>query len=124
MIRFHQRGSTKNTMSFLKRIKSREYLKNLEKFGEYGVAALSAATPMDTGKTAQSWGYSIEIDDKGGRIAWTNSNANDGANVAILIQYGHGTRSGTYVEGIDYINPAMRPLFEELARNVWKEVTR
>ena len=87
-----------------------------------GVQALSIATPNDSGKTAQSWSY--EIEDRNGSISiyWKNSNVNNNVNIAVILQYGHGTRNGGYVEGIDYINPAMQPLFQEMANEAWKEV--
>ncbi len=89
-----------------------------------GVDALSAATPVDTGLTASSWGYEIHSSGATSSIVWTNSNVNDGIPIAILIQYGHGTRSGAYVQGRDFINPAMRSVFDNIANAVWKEVTR
>lgn len=121
------KGSFKNTDKFFGRAKSKTFYKNLERYAERGVAALSAATPEDTGLTARSWGYEIKYDDLHGtiKIAWTNSNVQDGwANVAILIQYGHGTRNGGFVQGRDYINPAMRPIFDEIANAIWEEVKR
>ena len=117
-----KRGSIKNTMGFLKRIMSRSYLRNLEHYGELGVKALASNTPRRTGLTADSWQYHIEVDDAKTKIVWTNSNTVDGCNVAILLQYGHGTRNGGYVEGIDFINPAMRPVFQGFADNIWREV--
>lgn len=95
----------------------------LERTGQKGVDALSAATPVDTGKTASSWSYEIVRGDGTATIKWLNSDVEGGCNVAMLIQYGHGTRGGTYVEGIDYINPALQPVFDEMADEVWKEVT-
>ena len=89
-----------------------------------GVSALSSATPIDTGKTAASWGYEIESDDDGTRIIWTNSNVNKNVNIAIILQYGHGTGTGGYVQGRDYINPAMQPVFDQIADAVWREVTK
>ena len=122
MIKVTQHGDFKNTMSFLKKIQKRDYLKKLEKYAELGVQALSEATPKDTGKTADSWKFKIEVDNHKTRIVWTNDNINDGACIALLLQYGHGTRNGGWVQGIDYINPAMRPMFEEFANDAWKEV--
>ena len=124
MIKVTQHGSFKNSMGFLKRLLKRDYLKNLEKYAELGVQRLAEATPKKTGKTAASWKFKIEVDDKRARIVWTNENVVDGANVAILLQYGHATRHGAWVEGIDYINPAMRPMFEEFANEAWKEVVQ
>jgi hypothetical protein len=119
-----QKGSTKNTMSLLKRILSRSYLQSLEHYGQLGVEALSSATPVRTGATADAWRYKIEVDNKATKIVWTNSNTVDGCNVALLIQYGHGTRNGGYVQGIDFINPAIRPIFTGFADNIWREVMR
>ena len=119
-----KRGSIKNTMNFLNRILSRSYMTKLEKYGEMGVNALAAATPRRTGKTAASWGYEIEVDDKTTKLIWTNSNVSDGVNVVLLIRYGHGTGTGGYVQGIDFIEPAMRPLFQGFADDIWKEVMR
>lgn len=119
-----QKGSTKNTMSFLKRILSRSYLQNLEHYGQLGVDALASATPVRTGATANAWRYRIEVDNRATKITWTNSNTVDGCNVALLIQYGHGTRNGAYVQGIDFINPAMKPIFKGFADDIWREVMR
>lgn len=88
-----------------------------------GVDALAAATPVDTGKTASSWFCKIVQGDNSASISWSNSNVNDGVNIAIILQYGHGTRNGGYVEGRDYINPAITPIFDEILEKVWKEVT-
>lgn len=124
MISFEQKGDFKSTESFLKRLLNRNRLyRNLNKFGHQGVAALASATPKDSGLTANSWDYEIKIDDRQSAIYWTNSNVNKGARVAILIQYGHGTGTGGYVQGIDYINPALRGVFESIAEDVWREVT-
>lgn len=95
----------------------------LEKYAKQGVEALSAATPVDTGTTASSWGYEIIKDENGVSIHWTNSNFNQGVNIALILQYGHGTGTGGYVQGIDYINPALRPIFEQLADDAWREVS-
>ena len=123
MIKITQSGDFKKTESFLKRAVKREYAKLFEQIGEAGVKALQEATPKKTGKTAASWSYSIEDTAKGLSISWSNSNRNDGANVAILIQLGHGTGSGAYVKGVDYINPALKPVFDAFANKVWWEVT-
>jgi hypothetical protein len=110
-------------MNFLNGLKNRDFLKHLDFYGRKGVAALSAATPVDTGKTAASWNYEIHYFREGVSMVWTNSNVNKGENIAILIQYGHGTRNGGFVQGRDYINPALRPIFDEIADSAWKEVT-
>ena len=117
-------GSFKNTYKFLDRLAARDYLKNLHNLGLRGVAALAAATPVDTGMTAMSWDYDIIEEDGRIKIVWTNENVDDtGTPIAILIQYGHGTRNGGYVVGRDYINPAIRPVFDQIAEEAWLEVT-
>ncbi len=123
MITLKSRGDFKKTENFFKRVGKGDYLKGLKLFGDEGVKALQEATPKDTGKTANSWFYRIIKNKTGIHLVWSNSNINNGASVALLIQYGHGTPSGYYIEGIDYINPALKPLFEKIARNVWLEVT-
>ncbi len=124
MIRVKVKGDYDKTEKFLKKLPSKSYRATLEKYAQEGVLLLSSATPRDTGLTASSWGYEI-VEKKDGSISihWTNSNINDGVNIALIIQYGHGTRNGAYVEGIDYINPTMEPLFNDIVNNVWKEVT-
>lgn len=115
-------GSLKNTMSFLDRLSRGDIFNDLERFGQMGVDALANATPRASGETAQSWGYEI-IRSKGSvRIEWYNTNVNQGSNIAILIQYGHGTGTGGYVAGVDYINPAIRPIFDQIIADVWKKV--
>lgn len=96
---------------------------SLKNYGDLGVAALSNNTPVRTGKTSESWGYDISITFDSVSIYWTNSNVNNGVNIAVIIQYGHGTGTGGYVRGLDYINPAMRPVFQDIADGIWKEVT-
>jgi hypothetical protein len=123
LIRFTHRGSMDKAEQFLRRSKDRNYRAILEKYAVEGVGLLSSATPKDTGLTAGDWGYEIVITRKGFSISWTNSNLNDGVPIVILLQYGHATRSGSFVEGRDFINPAMKPLFDKIAENLWKEVT-
>lgn len=123
MIKLKQKGSFKNSEKFFNRILKREYFKLFEQVGQKGVDALREATPKRTGKTAESWSYTVQEDKNGLSVVWTNSNRNDGASVAILIQLGHGTGSGAYAKGVDYINPALRPIFEAFAKDVWLEVT-
>jgi hypothetical protein len=126
MIKVQVRGSFRNTEKFLQRMHRREHLKGLAKYGPIGVAALQAATPKDSSETANSWYY--EIVDRPGyySIHWLNSHIEDPGRIpiAVLIQYGHGTRNGGFVEGRDYINPTMRPIFDQIATDMWKEVTR
>lgn len=119
------KGDFSKTTNWLKKRRRLKFLSNLNKYGDMGVTALSQATPVDTGKTASSWGYTIEQDSPGSiKIVWTNSNVNNGVNIAVIIQYGHGTGTGGYVQGIDYINPAMKPVFEKIAKAAWEEVTK
>lgn len=122
MIRFEQKGDFKKTTSFLKSMKERRFLSKLDRYGKEGVVALSSATPVNTGKTAASWYYEIEKTENSYSIVWKNSNVNNGVLIAVLIQYGHGTGWGGYVQGRDYINPAMRPIFDNIAESAWREV--
>lgn len=124
MISVKQRGSLDKTEKFLKKSFGRNYIGILEKFGQQGVAALSAATPVDSGVTATSWSYEIIQNGSSISIVWNNSNVQEGINIAIILQYGHGTRNGGYVSGRDYINPALKPIFDKMADAAWKEVTR
>lgn len=123
MITFESHGSFKKTESFLAKMRVGDVFKILEKYGEKGVAALAAATPVDTGETSQSWSY--EIRQRGGShsIVFHNSHIVNGVNIAIILQYGHATGSGGYVQGRDYINPAIQPIFDQLADEVWRAVT-
>ena len=125
MIRIKQKGNFSETYKFLKKATEVDYVFALSKFGKRGVEALREATPKASGTTANSWDYIIEKTQQGTyRLVFVNNNVVDGyANVAILIQYGHATRSGTFVEGRDYINPALQPIFDALAEDIWKEVT-
>lgn len=122
MIKVTQRGSFRNAEQFFDNSKnlSRRLRTAFERYGAQGVEALRTATPKDSGLTADSWSYVIE--DWG--IGFTNSNVQNGYSVALLIQYGHGTKSGAYVEGIDFINPALRPIFDKIAEECWKEVRK
>ena len=123
MVIVKQKGDFSKTEKFLNIISKKLYYRNLQKYAEQGVAALASATPVDSGTTANSWNYEIRQTKNSVSIYWTNSNVNKGVPIAIIIQYGHGTRNGGYVQGRDYINPAMRPIFDKIAENVWKEVT-
>ena len=122
-INFHQTGDFKNTEQFFKKIGSGDYIKGLKSYGEAGVSALKQATPKDTGKTSESWSYTIKTGKKGVSIVWSNSNIQDGVNVAVVIQYGHVMPSGYYAQGVDYINPALKPVFDLIGERVWEEVT-
>ena len=122
IISFTHKGNFEKTDRFLHNIIEAHYMHKLKKYGEKGVAALAAATPVDSGKTAESWGYEIVEGNGSLSIYWKNSNVNKGVNIALILQYGHGTRNGGYVQGRDYINPAIQPIFDEMANEVWKEV--
>ena len=124
MINFRQTGDWSKTTNFMKRLKQRKYLSFLDKYGQRGVDALSSATPVDTGKTANSWSYEIRNNDKKVSIIFKNSNIVNGVPIAIILQYGHGTRNGGWVEGRDYINPAIQPIFDEIVKEAWGEVTK
>jgi|WetSurMetagenome_2_1015567.scaffolds.fasta_scaffold20781_4 hypothetical protein len=123
LIRFTHRGSFKNTERYLRKLSDLELRSIMTKYAVEGVTALRSNTPKDTGETADKWDYEFTSRRDGFSIYWTNSNINEGIPVVILLQYGHGTRSGAFVEGIDFINPAMRPIFDKIADNLWKEVT-
>lgn len=124
MIKFKHKGDFRKTENFFKRIGEGDYFKGLEYYGEAGLSALYEATPKDTGKTAESWTYSIETTKDGLVLSWNNKNVVDGVNIAIIIQNGHATSSGYYVQGIDYINPALKPIFDLIGKKVWMEVTK
>lgn len=123
MLVFKSKGSFEKTKGFFKKASDKRIYKSLEQYGAEGVAALAAATPVDTGKTASSWSYEIRQTKSSTSITWKNSNIVDGVPIAIILQYGHGTATGGYVQGVDYINPALRPIFERIADTIWKEVT-
>ena len=124
MIIVKQRGDFKKTESFLNRMSKADRFKVLEKYAKEGVVALSAATPVDTGMTANAWSYNIVMNKTSATISWANANIVNGVPIAVVLQYGHGTRDGGFVQGRDYINPALKPIFDKLANEVWKEVTR
>ena len=124
MIGVTHTGSFKNTEKFLKRMTKRQQFPSLDTYGQRGVDALSNATPKDTRETSKRWRYKIEDDRNGITISWYNDNEDDGVPIVILIQYGHGTGTGGYVQGRDFINPAMQPVFDQIAEEMWKKVTR
>lgn len=124
MISFNQKGDFKKFNSYLERLEEVIKMGKLNKYGEEGVSALASATPVDTGLTASSWQYKINRQKGSVSISFENTNVNNGECIAILLQYGHGTRNGGYVQGRDYINPAIQPLFDRIAEEAWKEVTR
>lgn len=123
MIVIKHKGNFEKTTRMLKRMNEFKITNILQKYGEQGVAALSAATPVSSGLTSKSWTYSIEKSEGGYILAWDNSNTNHGVNIALILQTGHGTGTGGYVQGIDYINPALKPVFDQLAEEAWREVT-
>lgn len=123
MIRITSKGDYEKTRAYLKRLTSQTPFSNLERYGEAGVIALAQATPRDSGLTAGSWRYRIVKSKKRPGIVWYNTNVVNGVPVAILIQYGHATGTGGYVQGRDFINPAMRPVFDKIVAGFWKEVT-
>lgn len=122
MFWFRNRGSFRKTEKFLKKSLGKDYLSILTKYGEKGVSALSSETPVDTGLTASSWSYEIIQNADGFSVVWNNSNIHEGVNIALILQYGHGTKNGAWIEGRDYINPALKPILDELADAAWKEV--
>ena len=122
-VNFEVSGGVTKTERFLNRMKRREYLNVLDEFGRYGVQALRNATPVDSGATAEAWDYEIKRTRDCTEIVWNNPNINDGVPIAVILQYGHGTGTGGYVQGRDYINPAIRPIFDKIAEKAWKVVT-
>ena len=124
MISFRQKGDFSKLTRFLERAKEAVHIGDLDKFGKEGVAALASATPVDSGETANSWYYEIENRKGSVMISFHNSNVQNGVPIAVILQYGHGTRNGGGVQGRDYINPAIQPIFDKIANNAWKEVTK
>lgn len=124
MITFRHKGDFSNTTRFLDRAKRSSHIEVLDRYGREGVSALASATPVDSGETAASWSYKIERENGLVKIAFYNSNIQNGVPIAIIIQYGHGTGTGGWVQGRDYINPAIRPIFDRLVNDVWREVTK
>ena len=124
VIEMRQSGDFKKSLTFLTHLRTRNIRPILEKYGQKGVEALAEATPKATGKTAASWSYEIKMEKTGAVLSWKNSNVVDGVPIAVILQYGHGTRNGGYVQGVDYINPAMKPVFDAIRDELWKEVTK
>ena len=124
LMTFKQQGDFKNLSSFLERMKKPLKKTTLDKYGKEGVQALMAATPVDTGLTASLWHYDINMSKDSSSISFYNDNINNGVPIAIILNYGHGTRNGGYVKGRNYINPAIQPIFDKLAQEAWKEVIR
>lgn len=123
MITFRHKGDYSKATRYFERLKQAARLSVLDKYGQAGVSALSSATPVKSGKTASSWEYEIERSSGSAKIIFTNSNINKGVPIAIILQYGHGTGTGGWVQGRDYINPAIRPVFDKIADEAWREVT-
>ena len=123
MIKFKQKGDFSKLTKFLEKTKEAVKLEDLDRFGKAGVSALASATPVETGLTANSWYYKIERDNGSATISFHNSNIQNGVPIAIILQYGHGTRNGGWVQGRDYINPAIQPIFDKIAESAWREVT-
>lgn len=124
MITFRQKGDFSKLTRFLERAKESVRLGDLDKYGREGVAALASATPVDTGLTANSWHYKIEQKQGSVLISFYNTNIQNGVPIAVILQYGHATRNGGWVQGRDYINPAIQPIFDKIANEAWKEVTK
>lgn len=124
MISFRQKGDFSKLTGFLEKAKEAVRLGILDRYGRMGVAALSSATPVESGETAASWYYQIERGNGSAKLIFLNSHVNKGVPIAIILQYGHGTGTGGWVEGRDYINPAIQPVFDKIADDAWKEVTR
>ena len=124
MIKFRQKGDFSKLTRFLEKAKEAVRLGDLDKYGREGVAALASATPVDSGLTADSWRYEITNKQGSAKITFYNSNIQNGVPIAIILQYGHGTRNGGWVQGRDYINPAIQPIFDKIANQAWKEVTK
>ena len=124
MISFRHKGDFSKTTRFLQQSRDVLRKRDLDRFGRAGVQALAAATPVDTGKTAASWYYEITRSKGSTTITFNNSNIQNGVPIAIILQYGHGTRNGGWVQGRDYINPAIQPVFDKIANDAWEEVTK
>lgn len=123
MINVISEGDNKKTEKFLEMMKSGKPYQDLDRYGRQGVDALRSATPRDTGETAQSWGYQVSHTKGRYSISWFNTHKERGVNIAVIIQYGHGTGTGGWVEGRDYINPAIQPIFDRIVDDVWRQVT-
>ena len=124
MISFRQKGDFSKLTNFLEKAKESVKIGDLDKYGREGVAALSSATPIDSGKTANSWSYEITNKNGSVTISFNNSNIHNGVPIAIILQYGHGTKNGGWVQGRNYINPAIQPVFDEIVDKAWREVTK
>ena len=121
MISLTSKGDFRKTEKFMKNARTKKLMSILKQYGEEGVAALMVATPLDTGRTASSWRYEIKVENNRIRLVFHNDNIQNGVPIAIILQYGHGTGTGGWVEGRDYINPAIQPVFDKIANSAWKE---
>lgn len=124
MIRFRHKGDFSKTTRYFEKVRNAARLKTLEKYGQAGVDALASATPVESGLTASSWYYEIKRANGGAEITFLNSHVNKDVPIAIILQYGHGTGTGGWVQGRDYINPAIQPIFDKIADDAWREVTK
>jgi hypothetical protein len=124
LIVFEQKGDFTKTEKFLKQPITDTQMLVLERHGKEGVTSLATATPKDSGKTANSWKYKVTKYKGGAKITWSNSNIVNGVPIAVIIQYGHATRNGGHIKGRDYINPAIKPIFDKISSDLWKEVTK
>lgn len=124
MISFRHKGDFSKATRYFERVRQAAHLGILDKYGREGVAALASATPTDTGKTASSWYYEITNTKGSVTISFLNSNIQNGVPIAIILQYGHGTGTGGWVQGRDYINPAIQPVFDRIVSEAWREVTK
>lgn len=123
MITFRSKGDFSKTIRYLEKVKNAKINSIFDKYGQDGVAALASATPVDSGETANSWNYKVEIQNGSATISFYNTHVNQGVPIAIILQYGHGTGTGGWVKGRDYINPAIQPIFDKIVNEAWKEVT-
>lgn len=123
MITFRSKGDFSKTIRYLEKVKNAKINSIFDKYGKDGVAALASATPVDSGETANSWNYKVEIQNGSATISFYNTHVNQGVPIAIILQYGHGTGTGGWVKGRDYINPAIQPIFDKIVNEAWKEVT-
>lgn len=124
MFKVNHKGNFSNTEKFFNRVLKKNYLNILDEYGKLGVEALSMNTPADSGETANSWDYGIDKGDGTVTLYWINNNENQGVNIALLLIYGHGTQNGSYVEGIDFVSPAIQPIFEQMANETWDRVVK
>ena len=124
MISFRQKGDFSKLDHYFERVKEAAKIGILDKYGQAGVSALSSATPVESGKTASSWYYEIKRQNGSVSLEFYNSNVNNGVPIAVILQFGHGTGTGGWVQGRDYINPAIQPIFDKIAEDAWKEVTK